>query len=149
MSLMAANMHTPRQLISITPWTAIETIAKDNIKDWSVCKARTTSATKPHKSQINGIFHANILGLEIVNALYAPKHGEPTTHTNPNGRPVRSSACPRVISRSALLNITNAKKTAMSPAATTAVLRIMGSHRWVTCLPSLFITVTYFGTPSR
>ena len=61
--------------------------------------------------------------------MYAPNHGEPTTHTNPNGSAVRSSACPRVISCSALPKITNAKKTAMSPATTTAVLRIMGSRR--------------------
>jgi len=63
MSLVTANMHTPRQLISSTPWTAIETIAKDNTKDWSVSKALTPSATRPHKSQINGIFHAMVLRL--------------------------------------------------------------------------------------
>ena len=117
-------MHIPRQLISITPWTAIETIAKDNIKDWSVSKARITSATKPHKSQMNGIFHAMVRRLYSVDTLYAPNQGEPTTHTNPNGSAVRNNACPRVISCSALPRITNARKTAMSPLTTTAVWTI-------------------------
>ena len=62
-SLVVANMNKPRQLINNTPWTAIETMANDSIKEASVSTALPTSATKPHVSQINGNLHASILGL--------------------------------------------------------------------------------------
>jgi trehalose-6-phosphate synthase len=85
-----------------------------------------------HESQINGIFRAVVQRLYRVDVLYEPNHGEPTTHTNPNGSAVRNNACPIGISCSALPKITKDKKTTMSPATTREVrvaLKIIYSGR--------------------